>query len=296
LGTGIPQGNLTSEIPIHTTGGEFVEGEEAHKKKGFFSKITGIFHHKKDKDVDMRAEEGYGQNLDKNVHNVEHLRNEPPGILDEKGTTVSMPSGTQSNSQLGLPVWGPDYTHGTHGTTTHTVFTGGQTGMGLESNLATTSMPVNIEGLQSGSFQPGLSTGSFQPGLSTGNLEPGFESGIHKRGVDLSGANATHIDRDITLQEGGLLGLRQGAVTGNPGDIITNYMDRGDLDMPSTKITTMPVTQTITTTTVIEQPIVREELRDVTSQHMGSTGYGLGPTSCTLVKGDQTKFDQQRKF
>jgi len=274
----MPQSNLATEVPFQTghTGpiGETMT-EEEHKKKGFFSKVSGIFKH----DKSDKTLEG--------SHNIEKIH-EPPGILDEKGTTVSMAQGLASTSQLGLPVLGPDYTHGTHGTTTHTVFTGGYGTEGFGSlgpmgdsrtigpgtGMATTSLPVTLN--------PGVEQGITSTG--TGLVgRPGLQ------GVDVSGANATHIERDITLQEGGLLGLRQGAVTGNPGDIITNYDESAEISYPSSKIMTQPipmtnvqplepVQMTTSTFTTVEQPI-KSEIINV--RQVPPTGLGH---DCTLIK------------
>jgi len=294
LTTIIPPTNLTTEMPIRSTA-EDLTGETHEKKPGFLHKVTGIFKgkHKTDdmQDEDVETHEkkpgllskvtgifkGHKKEKVDDHHNIEKLRAEPPGILDEKGTTVSMAQGLSSTSQLGLPVTGPDYTHGTHGTTTHTVFTGGyptNTGfdafgnrlidaqhIGPGSNVATLSGPVS------------LTRGDFvEPGFE--NFGTQFDQVRPVQGIDLSGANASHVDRDITLQEGGLLGLRQGAVTGNPGDIITNYEPKGELIQP--KVITTLQQPVFTSVETIQQPIFT-----------GTTNpTGLG-TDCSLVRGHQ---------
>jgi len=246
---GLGQGtNFTSQQPIvggTQYGVSESRSDEQPKKEGFLSKL---FH---------------GKAEHTNLPGSQELIDQPAGLLDEKGTTVTLPEGTASNSLLGLPVTGPDYTHGTHGITENTVFTGG-----LGPNIATNSGPVDVN--RGGSFQPGMS-----------GIQPGFDQKLS--GVDVSGANATHIERDITLQEGGLLGLRQGAVTGNPGDIITNYVDTGLQKPIQQPVFTQPqpvqqIQQTVVTET-ISHPVTTE----YQERHTTIPPTGLGG-DCSLVR------------
>jgi len=168
----------------------------------------------------------------------------------------------------GLPVAGPDYTHGTHGHTHDTVFTGGF----QPTQVANTSLPLN-EGTYAGTdLTTGLGTTGINSGYGTG-LNTGMGTTLPEKpvfGVDYSGTNATHVNRDITLQEGGLLGLRQGAVTGNPGDIITNY------EQVKTTNVTQPVygtgintNQNLTTTT----GVMGTGTNKTTTTGFGTTGF-----------------------
>jgi len=242
----------TAETGMTGTEGMGMDAMETEKKPGFLSKITShipIIGHKKDTTANMGT-----------------VSTEPLGVLDEKGTTVGVPGDVVSTSQLGLPVAGPDYTHGTHGLTHDTVFTGGF----QPTQVANTSLPL----------QSGLNTG-LATNLGTG-LGTEFGTTLDKPtfGVDYSGTNATHVNRDITLQEGGLLGLRQGAVTANPGDIITNFFDRDKVANIQ-----QPVIGTgYTTTGISTQAFETGRMMDTGADKTIATGYGTG--GCTLVQPD----------